>query len=109
MSDYLEIDHSPTIHKYYNAQAIGLLGLVVWESGFSIHIRLESLASEGGLPVIVTLPFEWRFFKERSRPHWSLVFYSGSRLALVTYLVSIVINLFDREALGCNAQTWIMR
>ncbi|KAG9044169.1 hypothetical protein FS842_001551, partial [Serendipita sp. 407] len=37
------------------------------------------------------------------------VFYSGSRLALVTYLVSIVINLFDREALGCNAQTWIMR
>ncbi|KAG9044252.1 hypothetical protein FS842_001539, partial [Serendipita sp. 407] len=37
------------------------------------------------------------------------VFYSGSRLALVTYLVSIAINLFDREALGCNAQTWIMR
>ncbi|CCA71304.1 hypothetical protein PIIN_05243 [Serendipita indica DSM 11827] len=89
MSEYLETGTSPTILKYYNSQAIGLLGLVTWE-------------------LIVTTPFEWRFIKEKKAPHWSLPFYTGSRLSLLLYLVTIVTNGFGHQVMPCNVQAWIM-
>ncbi|PVF97286.1 hypothetical protein CPB86DRAFT_707422 [Serendipita vermifera] len=74
--------------EYYSAQALGLFGLVVWE-------------------LVVSVRFEWRFVQERTWPPLSILLYLGNRVALFLHLLSTVTNLFETEAIPCNAQIWI--
>jgi len=88
-SDYLETGSSSSVSKYYNAQGIGLLGLFVWE-------------------IVVTIPFEWSFVRRLRTPRWSLVLYTGTRISLLLYLLTLVINVFDHDTIRCNPQQWMM-
>lgn len=81
------------------------------------------------ITVAVTAPFEWSYIRRLRRPHWSLVsiyrvkqdgtlmslgvsveqiLYTGTRVSLLLYLLTLVINVFDHDTIRCNPQQWIM-